>query len=141
MSKKLFDALVHNELVAYGSEFPATFVHEVLGLEFPESAPKRVYDDLSLKELSAIDYVRNILLGQGKYLEANGQMYRICLPSENRIHVERYMKSADKKLKRAGRLSRSTPPSATGAPTQDGVRMHLKQTSRRTFAGSQATPH
>lgn len=138
MSKELFTALVNNGLVDYGSEFPASFVHEVLGLEFPETAPKRVFDELALKELGAIDYVRNILLGQGKYLEAKGAMYRICLPSENRAYVERYMKSADKKLKRASRLSRSTPQTDTAAPSQEDVRMHFKQTSRRSFAGALA---
>lgn len=138
MSKELFTALVDNGLVDYGSEFPASFVHEVLGLEFPESAPKRVYDDLALKELGAIDYVRNILLGQGKYLESKGDLYRVCLPSENRIYVERYMKSADKKLKRASRLSRSTPPAEAVASSQNDVRMHFKQTSRRSFAGALA---
>lgn len=138
MSKELFTALVNNGLVDYGSEFPASFVHEVLGLEFPESAPKRVYDDLALKELGAIDYVRNILLGQGKYLESKGDLYRVCLPSENRIHVERYMKSADKKLKRASRLSRSTPQAEAVSSSQNDVRMHFKQTSRRSFAGALA---
>lgn len=138
MSKELFTALVDNGLVDYGSEFPASFVHEVLGLEFPESAPKRVYDDLALKELGAIDYVRNILLGQGKYLESKGDLYRVCLPSENRIYVERYMKSADKKLKRASRLSRSTPQAEAVASSQNDVRMHFKQTSRRSFAGALA---
>lgn len=138
MSKELFTALVDNGLVDYGSEFPASFVHEVLGLEFPESAPKRVYDDLALKELGAIDYVRNILLGQGKYLESKGDLYRVCLPSENRIYVERYMKSADKKLKRASRLSRSTPPVEAVGSSQNDVRMHFKQTSRRSFAGALA---
>ena len=138
MSKELFTALIEHDLVGYGAEFPASYVHEVLGLEFPESAPKRVYDELALKELSAIDYVRNILLGQGKYLEAKGAMYRICLPSENRAYVERYMKSADKKLKRASRLSRSTPQVEAATQSQDDVRMHFKQTSRRTFAGALA---
>lgn len=138
MSKELFTALVQNDLIGYGAEFPASFVHEVLGLEFPESAPKRVYDDLALKELGAIDYVRNILLGQGKYLESKGDLYRVCLPSENRIYVERYMKSADKKLKRASRLSRSTPQAEAVASSQNDVRMHFKQTSRRSFAGALA---
>ena len=138
MSKELFAALMARDLTGYGAEFPATLVHEILGIQYPESASKKVFDDLALRELGAIDYVRNILLGQGKYLEAKGDVYRICLPSENRTHVERYMKSADNKLRRASRLSRSTPATANAAPSQSNVRMHLKQTSRRGFAGEAA---
>ena len=138
MSKELFTQLLARGLTGYGAEFPATLVHEILGIQYPESASKKVFDDLALRELGAIDYVRNILLGQGKYLESKGDIYRVCLPSENRMYVERYMKSADNKLRRANRLSRNTPQVAQVAPTQDNARMHLRQTSRRSFAGAVA---
>lgn len=138
MTKELFNELMARGMTGYGSEIPATLVHQILGIEYPESASKKVFDELALRELGAIDYVRNILLGQGKYLESKGDVYRICLPSENRLYVERYMKSADKKLKRANRLSRNTPTIAAIAPTQDSARLHLKQTSRRSFAGAVA---
>lgn len=137
MSKALLSELMRRKLTDYGSEFPATLVHEIVGIAYPDTASKRVFDDLALKELSAIDYVRNVLIGQGKYLEARGDIYRICLPSENRVYVERYMRSADNKLRRASRLSRSTPsPQGDAACRRDDVRLHLKQTSTRPFAGA-----
>lgn len=129
---------MRRKLTEYGSEFPATLVHEIVGIAYPDTASKRVFDELALKELSAIDYVRNVLIGQGKYLEARGDIYRICLPSENRVYVELYMKSADNKLRRASRLSRSTPSQGNSTHGQDGVRLHLKQTGRRPFAGAVA---
>nr|WP_182312141.1 hypothetical protein [Comamonas testosteroni] len=136
MSKALLDELTTLGLTDYGSEIPGALVHRVLGIVYPETAPKRVFDELALKELSAVDFVRNALLSQGKYLEGRRDGYRICLPSENRIYVERYMKSADKKLRRANRLSRNTPQSVSAPAPAGNVRLHLKQTSRRGFAGA-----
>jgi hypothetical protein len=56
-----------------------------------------------------VDYVRKILLREGKYLAQTKGNYRILLPSENAAQVESYMSSADKKLKRALILSKNTP--------------------------------
>jgi hypothetical protein len=43
------------------------------------------------------------------YLSAENGAYRILLPSENTYQIELYMRSADKKLSRALKLSRNTP--------------------------------
>jgi len=98
----------------FGSVIPQHQVREVLGLEFPSSAAKRVFDQLALMELSAVDYARNVLLDEGKYLAQTRDHYRILLPSENSAQIASYMGSADAKLKRGLRLLRNTP--TTDAP-------------------------
>lgn len=54
------------------------------------------------------------------------------------VRIVKGRKVTDGPLRRANRLSRNTPQVAQVAPTQDSARMHLRQTSRRSFAGSVA---
>lgn len=107
--KCLYQALEAASLLEYGSVILADFVQAVIDIQYPETATKKEFDSLALAELSAIDYVRNILLSQGKYLTFSQGNYRILLPSENKKQVEQYLQSADKKLNRAMKLHRSTP--------------------------------
>jgi hypothetical protein len=107
--KCLLEWLREHKLDEYGSVIRAASVQEVLGIVVPERADKRTFDQLALKELSAVDYVRNILLGEGKYLAQHQGDYRILLPSENARQVELYLSSADGKLRRAMKLLRNTP--------------------------------
>ena len=93
----------------YGAFFPAYRVRQVLGIEMPDVADRKTFDQLALQELSAVDYCRNVLLGEGKYLAQHQGDYRILLPSENVRQVELYMGSADNKLRRAMKLLRNTP--------------------------------
>lgn len=109
MSKELLHELRDRELLEYGSHIPGDLVREILGIEYPEVATKQEFDEIALKELAAVDYVRNVILNEGKYLAGTGDDYRVLLPSENKAQVERYMTSADRKLRRAGKLSRNTP--------------------------------
>lgn len=140
MSKELYQALEQRGLTDYGSYITGAMVHDLLGIVFPEVGTKAQYDELTLKVLGAIDYVRNILLSQGKYLRGQGSDYRILLPSENRAQVEQYMAQADRKLRRAGKLSRNTPSVNRDAATnQMDARIMLKRESTRAFAGRQAT--
>lgn len=119
-------------LTEYGSNIPTSLVHGVLGIYYPESAPKAVFDELALKELGAIDYVRSALLNEGKYLIGDKVGYRILLPSENKRQVERYMQQADKKLRRASKLSRNTPYEHRQGADQTEARIMLKQQEART---------
>ena len=120
-------------LTEYGSVIPSALVHQTLRLGFTETAPKSVFDKLALAELAAIDYCRNALLNEGKYLMGTTTGYRILLPSENAGQVEQYVGSADKKLLRALKLSRNTPPIDSKAhhPDQTAARILLKREGAR----------
>lgn len=131
MSKDLLTTLKSAGLTNYGCSIPTELVHTILGIEYPETAPKAVFDDLALKELGAIDYVRSALLNEGKYLIGDKAGYRILLPSENRKQVERYMAQADKKLRRAGKLSRNTPTEHRRDADQMESRIMLKRQTAR----------
>jgi hypothetical protein len=136
MSKELFNGLQELGLLEFGEFIPVAVVHELLGIEMPAQASKEVFDAIALKELGAIDYVRTILLNEGKYIAGSPGGYRILLPSENQAQVELYMKSADRKLKRAGKLSRNTPRADSQPVSNTGIRAFLKQAARR----NQQTP-
>lgn len=127
--KDLLSWLRARRLDEYGSVIMGDDVRVVIGLEYPETASKAVFDSLGLKELSAVDYVRNVLLSEGKYLSAQAGDYRILLPSENARQVDLYMSHADNKLKRAQKLMRNTPPIDTAAPDNTDVRILMKRES------------
>lgn len=126
----LLTALTERGLTEYGSDIPTALVHEVLEIEMPTYAAKAVYDRLSMLELSAIDYCRNVLLGQGKYLSGTRTGYRILLPSENRGQIDAYMSSADRKLSRALKLSRNSQTEAV-VNDQTEARILLKRSGMR----------
>lgn len=125
--KEFYSALQEMNLLEYGSTIPTHVVHELLNIEVPSSAPKRVYDQLALMELAAIDYVRNTLLGQGKYISGTSTGYRILLPSENASQIDLYMESADRKLSRALKLSRNTPQEVKRGADQTEARILMKR--------------
>lgn len=131
----LFDELNAMKLFEYGAEFDATVVRGILGIDVPTVATKAKFDQLALQELAAMDYCRNILLGRGKYLSGANGGYRVLLPSENRLQVNLYMESADKKLSRALKLSRNSPSGASEANDQLQARIHLKRSGMRGAPG------
>jgi hypothetical protein len=138
--KDLLQRLQHSGLTEFGSTFHGDDVRTWLGLEMPETGTKQEFDSVALKELSAIDYCRNFLLGEGKYLAQDGSGYRILLPSENRNQVESYMGHADNKLKRALKLLRNMPVTDTDAPDNTEARLLMKRESlKRTKYGSIGT--
>ena len=96
-------------LLEYGSTIDVKEFRSFFGIKYPEQATKSEFDSLALEELSCADFVRNILLNEGKYFKLDGASYRVLLPSENMHQVELMMKSSDKKLKRAIKLSKNTP--------------------------------
>ena len=127
--KCLLEWMRARKLDGYGCVILADDVRSVIGLEFPDVATKRVFDALALQELSAIGYVRTALLGEGKYLAQIDGDYRILLPSENARQIELYMSHADKKLKRAQRLSRNTPKLDSEPRDNTAERIHMKRES------------
>ena len=125
--KCLMAFMTDNNLTEYGSVILADDVRQVLGLVIPKMGTQRQFRDLALAELTAVDYVRNILLGKGKYLTMRDGDYRILLPSENARQVEAYMSQADKKLKRALKLTKSSQQVANQAPDNTNVRIMMKR--------------
>lgn len=131
MSADLLTRLREAGLLEYGSHIPASLVQSALGLLYPTTGSRAVFERLALAELGAIDYVRRHLLNEGKYITSAKDGYRILLPSENEGQVEAYMRSADEKLRRGLKLLRNTPKGAADFPAQTEVRLHMKQTSVR----------
>jgi len=131
--KDLLSILRQRGLTQYGATFTGKQVRQWLGISVPKIAQKATFDAIALRELSAIDYCRDQLLGEGMYLKGDGPNYRILLPSENMAQVEAYEKSAGNKLKRAAKLARSTPPLDTDSVSPDTVlaRLLLKQDHAR----------
>lgn len=123
----LMEALEANGMIEFGRVIPGKFIREILGIEYPEVAPKKVYDELALAELGATDYIRSALLNRGMYLAQHRGDYRILLPSENSKQVECYMSSADKKLSRALKLTRNTPRTDLNMPDQTEARIIMKR--------------
>lgn len=127
--KDAFDILNERGLLEYGSHIPGDLIRDLLGIETPQTIAE--YKKASLEELAGTDYIRNILLGQGKYLTRQGDDYRIGLASENTYFIEQYMKSADSKLARALKLSRNSPKEAGQQPDQQKARILMKREGLR----------
>lgn len=125
--KDLFEAI--DSLIDFGEFIPSKVVHEALGIDYPEVASKREYDSLALQEMSAVDYVRNVLLGRGMYIRGVPGGYRILSVSENMEQIEQYMNSADKKLRRGLKLLKNTPKEAGKYPDQQEARAEMKRES------------
>ena len=128
-NKDFYAWFVGNGYAAYGAEVGEDVVRSFLGLEYPEMANKKVYDTLTLIELGYIDYVRNMLLNEGKYLTNSRGVYRVLLPSENAAQVERYVSGANKRLNRALKLSKNTPMAYKKPNDDTEVRIELKKKS------------
>jgi len=133
--RELYDTLGRMGLLEYGSDIPTELVHEVIGIEMPTHGTKAQFDALSLCEISAIDYCRNILLGQGKYLAGTRHGYSIPLPSDNKTYIDRYVDSASKKLNRAQKLNRNTPTESNPHHDQIQARINFRSEGGRRAPG------
>jgi len=141
MSKELLLVLTKEGLIEYGSVIPAKRIREIVGITPPSEDEvhdmslgeiTKVINKMALEELTAVDYVRNILLGRGMYLTNEKGDYRILLPSENKRQVELYMSSADRKLSRALKLSRNSPRDDSGVNMNElSVRAMMKRENIR----------
>lgn len=132
-ARELLAHFRENGLDAHGAVIRADDVRAVLGIDMPEVATREEFQSLAMLELAGIDYVRKILLREGKYLAQSKGDYRILLPSENAAQVASYMQSADKKLKRALVLTKNTPAQAESMREAEQVqaRIHIKRESIR----------
>jgi len=126
VSKDLYNHLNEQGKLEYGSFVSELEIHEFLGLVYPEHGTRAQYKALDLTMLAVTDYIKSILLGEGKAFVSSQGDYRVLLPSENAKYIEKYMRAADKKLKRALKLSRNQP---LGDVVQDNksVKIMLKQ--------------
>ena len=109
IGKEMYATLKREGMLEYGSIILSEQVRRIAGIVEPDTGTKKEFQDVALRELAITDYVRNILLGEGKYLKGTPAGYRILLPSENSKQVELYMGSADSKLRRALKLARNSP--------------------------------
>jgi len=136
--KELYAHLKSKGLLEYGSVVTELEIQNFLGISYPEVGTHDQFKSLDLIMLAVTDYVRNILLGTGKaFIQSKGD-YRVLLPSENAKYIEGYMKSADKKLQRALKLSKNQP--ATDIKQDDKtVQIMLKKESIRKEREKQAS--
>jgi len=126
--KELYAFLKLKGKLEYGSVISELEIHNLLGINYPETGTHSEFKELDLVMLAVTDYVRNILLGEGKaFVQSKGD-YRVLLPSENAKYIDRYMSSADKKLKRALKLSRNMPVIDTGIDDKS-VKIMIKRES------------
>lgn len=133
LMRGLLEGLEDRELTEYGSVIETALVHELLDIDMPSYAAKEVFDRLSMIELAAIDYCRNALINDGKYLAGTPSGYRVLLPSENKAQVGNYMASADRKLNRALKLNRNTPSEAKPHKDNTETRIIMKMDSSRQY--------
>lgn len=139
-NKEIIQRLRELGLTEYGSVIPGDKLRQMAGIEYPTTGTKAEFDALALDELSAVDYVRNCLLNEGKYLKAHRDDYRILSPAENNGQVEAYMRSADNKLRRAIKLSKNTPAMVDSQPNNHNARLMMKRESiKRKMSQSLAT--
>ena len=72
----------------------------------------------------------------GKFIASHQGDYRILLPSENKRQVDAYMSQADRKLRRAHKLSRNTPSVESYKPhANNDVRIAMKLGNARNRVG------
>ena len=138
--RELLAELESGNFIDYGVFIPVEFVRECLDLEYPETATKKEFDQLALKEMAAVDYVRNILLGRGMYIMGVNAGYRILTVSENLGQVEQYMSSADRKLARGLKLLKSTPRERGAYPDQTEARAEMKRENIRSHRSRHQSP-
>ena len=130
MSKKTaFVILKEAGFFEYGAVVESSLFRETFEIEEVIYPAQRVdIDRQALQELSCIDYVRNKLLNEGKYIKQERDSYRVLLPSENTGQVLSYMTSADNKLKRGIKLNTNTS-AEFRISTNDEVRAIMKRES------------
>jgi hypothetical protein len=107
--KDFYAELDARGLLEYGSVIESSLVQALLDIVVPKVGTKAQFDRASLEELGAVDYVRGLLIKQGRYLAGTPGGYRILLPSENADQVTVYINAAQRKLARASMLNRTTP--------------------------------
>lgn len=123
-----FDELEARGLLDYGAVIEGQLVRELMAIDLPEFGRKADFDRAALAELSAVGYVRDQLLKNGKYLSGTAGGYRVLLPSENARQVDALMESASRKLSRARVLNATTPAEFQAQVDQQEARISMTRT-------------
>ena len=87
---------------------------EASDLSFNEIKSRITEDELN--ELQAANIIRAGLLNQGKHFERRGDIYRVCLVSENESRAANLFAAGQRKYRKAQTLIQNTP---TNAVTPD----------------------
>jgi hypothetical protein len=120
-----------NKLDQYGAVIRRTDILSFADIEVPAVGTMKEFEQIALLEVGITQYLRDLLLKEGKYLKKDGDFYRILLPSQNLQQIQSYMRSADKKLRRARILSVNTPVQHQDIADNLKVRIHMKEQSTR----------
>lgn len=121
--RDLYEHLGNSGMLEFGSKIPGNVVREFLGIVMPEVGTYRMFNSLKLQEVAAIDYIREKLIEQGMFIAADGEDFKILLPSENKVQILAYERSANKKYSRALKLARNTPRKDMGINDQSESRI------------------
>lgn len=109
MKQSLYDFLGESGMLDYGTVITGELVRNFLGIEIPTFGTREQFNAAALKELDAIDRLRDMLLNEGKYIQGDKGDYRILLPSENGKQAANMVASANRKLRKAAKLKLHTP--------------------------------
>lgn len=109
MKQSLYEFLQARGMLDYGSVITGELVRDFLDIEIPILGTLQQFNAAALKELSAIDGLRDLLIDEGKYIQGDKGDYRILLPSENSKQAANMVASANRKLRKAAKLKLHTP--------------------------------
>jgi len=139
----LYEILNEKGLIYYGSHLSGDLIRHIAGIEEIKDDELKTMDVKTIRErintqelaeLNVTGALRMDLLERGMYLKKTGLDYRILLPSENADQVKSYLKSSDKKLKRATLLQANTPKQIGNKPNQEITRLQMKMQSNQEWA-------
>jgi hypothetical protein len=136
--ESVFNALTNEGVFEYGAMIHKEELLKYFGIQplSEDEANKlsftaiktRIQED-ALQELAVTDFIRDRLLDEGKYFYRNGKMYCVALPSQNSEKADAYLKSAQRKIKRASRLLANTPKEVSSNSKQQQSRLLMTAVS------------
>ena len=117
--KEIYNLMSLKGAFNYGGVIPQSEIYQLFEIEIPETATFKEFQEVQLKELSAVGYIREQLIKEGKYIKKDGVDYRVLLPSENAKQADLMLDSAKRKTRRAGTLLRTTPSQLSSTKNTD----------------------
>ena len=122
----LLDHLRSQGLLEYGTVIDGVVIRRFIGLEELAYGTRQQFQEQSLREMAAVDAVREALLDEGKYLKGERGSYRILTPGENRAQARLYDQQAKRKASRGLKLLNNTPTAPGERPTGVAARLLLR---------------
>lgn len=122
----LLDHLRSQGLLEYGTVIDGAVIRRFIGLEELSYGTRQQFQEQSLREMAAVDAVREALLDEGKYLKGERGSYRILTPGENRAQARLYDQQAKRKASRGLKLLNNTPMAPNERPTGVAARLLLR---------------